>query len=325
MPTLTNADNEMPDIDSDALTVNLTGGGPDEEDLVQAPKNVSMPSEIEEFGMETTEEVESEIEMESVEAETIASDNNDQSGSDSSDRSEDEEIREIEALLRKKKSDRLRMRNQSTQPPKAKKIDPIVIVMSVLAVAIAVLAVAYFAGWFNKDTSLGMTVEDFSKAYANTTGYKAISQYGFAIPTMTFYDDEDTGATNVDPATATYRKFSGYFDNSLKYQYAIQGVVNKSDGKITSMSSILVLNSSKGFNDSLAVYAPTLQVLFPEMTIQQSIDFLKQLSANKTSTTVKGNYALVFVTSDSEAPYYGELYVVSKDNAETLNTMLVSK
>jgi preprotein translocase subunit Sec61beta len=325
MPTLTNADNDMPDIDPDSLTVNLTGGGPDEDDLVQAPKNVTMPEEIEEFGMEPSEESgyekesdeKSEYELESSNPEAITS------GRPAN--SDEAEIREIEELLRKKKSERIRTRNQPNKSSKKRKIDPIVIVTSVLAVAMAVLAVAYFAGWFNKDSSLGMTVDEFSKSYSNTTGYKAISKYGFAIPEMTFYDDEDTGATDIDPASVNYRKFSGYFDNSLKYQFAIQGVVNKSDSKITSLSSILILNTSKGFNDSLAVYAPILQVCYPELTIQQSIDLLNQLIASTTTATVKGNYALALVTSDSENPYYGELYIVSKDDVDTLNNMIATR
>lgn len=316
MPTLTNADNEMPDIDPDALTVNLSGSGPDADDLVQPPKNVSMPSEIEEFGSQPSEEVE--VDEESDLDESVTTGRNEQSDED--------EIREIEALLRQKKSDRLRVKKQKALDAKGgKKIDPIVIVSSVMAVILAVLAIAYFAGWFNKDSTIGMTVDDFSKAYATTSGYNAISKYGFALPTMTFYDDEDTGATNTDPATSLYRKFSGYFDNTLKYQYAIQGAVNKSDGKITSLSSILIINSSKGFYDSIVVYSPILQVLYPELTIQQSIDLLNQLATNKTSATVKGKYAIVLITSDTENPYYGELYVVSKDNVDTLNTMLASK
>lgn len=322
MPTLANLDNDMPDVDPDALTVNLSGKGPDNEDLVKMPKNVQMPEDqqVEEFGMANASSLE--------DAKTSADETTNEDPSavwtGVSDKDE-EEIREIENLLRKKKSERMRKQKTEAVAQPKKKVDVIVIISSILAVALAGLAIAYFAGLFNSSDSIGMTTEEFAKAYGTTSGYTAISKYGFAFPEISFFDDQNTEATETGATPSDYRNFSGYFENTLNYQFAVRGVVNKSDAKITSMSAMLLMRSSKAFNDSKVVFAPILQVLFPELTIQQSIDLLNQLSANKETVTVRGNYAIVFLTSDTEDPAYGELYIVSKDNADELTSLLATK
>ncbi len=313
MPTLTPLDNEMPDIDPEALTVNLSGRGPDEEDLVKAPTNVRMPEEHEvvDFGSDP---------VESVDAEESTEDSDSLYDEDQS-RADEEEIREIEALLRKKKSDRLRMKKARAVAGGKKGLDPIVIGAMALSVIIAVLAILYFAGFFENKDSIGLTVDELSKAYSSTTAYKEISKYGFAFPEMEYYDDADTGAATTD-TVSEYRNFSGYFENSLDYYFAIGGVINRSDSTITTLKAKIYLNSEKGLADSMVVFSPILQSLYPEMTIQESIALMQQLTANTTDVTVKGNYALALKLGYEANVNYAEIYITSKNRAADMKDIL---
>jgi len=316
MPTLSPLDNEMPDIDPDALTVNLSGRGPDEEDLVKAPSNVRMPEEHEVVDFGSGSVVSDEEIDEPSEGEDDLYD-------DERSRADEEEIREIEALLRKKKSDRMRSKKARSVASGRKVLDPIVIGAMVLSVVIAVLAILYFAGVFESKDSIGMTVEELSKAYSSTTSYSELSKYGFAFPTMEFYDDADTGAATATPATESeYRNFSGYFENSLGYYFAVGGVINRSDSTITTLKAKIYLNSEKGIADSMVVFSPLLQSLYPEMTIQESVTLLQELAANKTGVTVKGNYALALMLGYESNVNYAEIYITSKSHTEDMQSIL---
>ena len=72
----------------------------------------------------------------------------------------------------------------------------------------------------------------------------------------------------------------------------------------------------------MVVFSPILQSLYPEMTIQESITLMQQLTANTTDVTVKGNYALALKLGYEANVNYAEIYITSKNRATDMKDIL---
>lgn len=332
MATFATKDTNTTDIDPESLTVNLLGPEPDPDDLVIVPQNVEKP-----------------------ESNTVSNDSSRQDDADSDrkdydytdDNSEDDEsidkilraqkpvqvspdadmdeaeIKAIEDMLRSKKSVRIKktkIANQQDITPKAPgkhKIDPIVIVSGIVAAALIFVFAAYFMGLFDKNgNSLGMTVDEFSAAYAKTDAYKAIAAYGFAFPAVTL--DQEAAATDAAASASTsgVRTFTSYIDNTVSYQVAISGSVNKSDANIKALQVVMLLSKSSSFNEVLVIYAPYIQILYPEMTTKDATTYLSALYTSTEAVTVKGNYGLSMKKGTAGTQFYCSLSIISAKDSK---------
>jgi len=308
MPTFTTLDNDTTDIDPEALTVHLLGPDPETDADSKAEKNTTDTSGADSTADNMTGAAENSGEPE---AETDISESNVFPYSEA----DEKEIQEVEELLRKAKSSRTQNQKQPEIPgtgkPAAKRrTDPIVIVSCAAAAVLIFVFAAYFTGFFDK-SSLKMTVDEFSAKYAATSGYKQISKYGFDFPDVSYSDDttettaaaadatDTTDAASTDAteavktAASTNRTFFGTFSNTLNYTFAITGKVNNSDENISRLTAALYMNDSNSFSDDMfSLYVPFIQVLYPDMNVNEAKAFLKELYTTTDAVTVKGSYAL---------------------------------
>ena len=346
MPKFTLAENDTPEIDPDALQVKLTGFGVDPDDLTKEPENVQLPDEdehvtddnvlaedtenastsspdLEEIPL--TQRNEPAVSAEEVEVVSTAVDEKDAEA----------EIQDIEAMLRGNRKTRAQKKAEkeakaklaeesvSTAPQGKRKKDIFVIGAGVAAVLLAGFFIAFFLGVFDSTHSIGMTMDEFKTAYGKTSAYAVIKDYGFAFPDVTYTDDStDTTDKKAESSVSTY---TGYVQNSLNYQLAITGTVNKDSQKINGMRVVFLLTSSSVFDQIRVVYSPYIQVLFPDMTVKESVEFLSALYTSKDPVTVKGNYALNLSTNTSDGTGYCTLYIVNKADASELTKTLESQ
>jgi len=306
MATFAVRDGNTTDIDPELLTVNLLGPEPDPDDLVITPQNVKMPASEQ---MEDTSGTDTIVDDESINKIIDAQDKVSEVNGD-----EEQEIKAIEDMLRSKKSTRIKKQKTDS---KKKKIDPVVIVSAVVAAALIFVFAAYFGGLFNGKSSLKMTLNDFSADYVKTDAYKAIASYGFAFPEVTL-DEETTASDAVASSTpADVRSFTAYIDNTVNYQMAIMGTVNKSDENIKAMQVVMLLSNSSAFDQVLIIFAPYVQVLYPDMTTEEAIVYLSALYTSQDPVTVKGNYALSLETNSVSGYFYINLNLMSAKDAKT--------
>lgn len=307
MATFAVKDGNTTDIDPELLTVNLLGPEPDPDDLVITPQNVNIPASEhpeETSGSDTRDD------DESIDKIISAQDKVTEVPGD-----EEQEIKAIEDMLRSKKSTRIK--KQKTDSKKKKKIDPVVIVSAVVAAALIFVFAAYFGGLFDGKSSLKMTLKEFSASYAKTDAYKAIASYGFAFPEVTL----DTETTPSDAAASStpedVRSFTAYIDNTVNYQMAITGTVNKSDENIKAIQVVMLLANSSAFNEVLVIFAPYVQVLYPDMTTEDAVVFLSDLYTSQDPVTTKGDYALSLETNSVSGYFYINLNIMSAKDAGT--------
>lgn len=315
MPTFTTLDNEMPEIDPDALTVNLTGGGIGPDDLVKKPENVSMPKEhvfpgeVQEFGSPSVETDNSET----VEPETSAGKAAGEQAADSDDTiaapdKDEEEIQAIEKMLKTSRSARQREKKKSSVPagaPKARRIDPIVVVSCVVAVLLVGVFSAYFLGFFSNKDSLNISVKDYASAYQKTSTYKQIAAYGFNFP--------DVSYTQGDSATT----FSGTVENTNKYAINILGALD-TNGKIQSMVVVFRVTSANSYEDIKHILAPYVQVLYPNMTDTEALAYIETLYTSKAGATIKGNYGMSLIRDVQDSYVNLYLYSIPVNDAKTM-------
>ncbi len=316
MPTFTTLDNEMPEIDPDALTVNLTGAGIGPDDLVKKPENVNMPKEhffpgeVEEFGSPVPEPADSEP-AEDGNADDLITEKDRDAGQGEfiieSDKDE-EEIKAIEKMLKSSRSERQREKKKSSEPigaPKKKKIDPIVVVSCVVAVLLIGVFSAYFLGFFSNKESLNISVDDYKAAYRKTSSYKLISSYGFDFPEVTSAKD-DTAST-----------FTGTVENSNNYAIDIVGSYD-TNNKIQRMVVVFRVTSQNSYEDIKHILAPYVQVLYPNMSDSDARAYIEELYTTKAGAIIKGNYgmALMREVQDSYVNLY--LYSLPIKDAKTL-------
>ena len=321
MPTFTTLDNEMPEIDPDALTVNLTGAGIGPDDLVKKPENVNMPKEhffpgeVEEFGGSAQEPAVSEADADEIAEEKISEVPITENAQDAdhgafeieSDKDE-EEIKAIEKMLKSSRSARQKEKQKSSEPlaaPKKKKIDPIVVVSCVIAVLLIGVFSAYFLGFFSNKESLNISVEDYTAAYRKTSSYKLISSYGFDFPTVTYAQDE---------AAST---FTGSMENSNNYPIDIIGSLDK-DGKIQRMVVVFRVTSQNSYEDIKHILAPYVQVLYPNMTDAEARAFIEELYTSKAGAIIKGNYGMSLMREVQDSYINLYLYSLPVNDAKTL-------
>ncbi|MEI8198652.1 MAG: hypothetical protein WCG21_01205 [Eubacteriales bacterium] len=328
MATFATKDTNTTDIDPEALTVNLLGPEPDPDDLVIEPQNVKMPeSKTDSDNSSLHDEADSDLK----DYDSTDDDSEDDESIDkilraqkpiqvSSDTDRDEaEIKAIEDMLNSKKSTRIKKQKManhnesSAKGPRKHRIDPIVIVSGIVAAALIFVFAAYFLGLFDKTSnSLGMTLDEFSAAYAKTDAYnKVIASYGFAFPAVTL--DQETAASDASGSAATsdVRTFTAYVDNTVSYQVALSGSVNKSDSNIKALQVVMLLSKSTAFNEVLVIYAPYIQVLYPEMTTKEATTFLSELYTSTDPVTVKGNYGLAMEKGTAGTKFYCSLNIIS--------------
>lgn len=309
MATFAKKDTNSTDIDPDALTVNLLGPEPDPDDLVITPQNVKQHTEEPIADNPADDESIAKI----LKAQNVIADSPTEEDIDDVSAIEETLSSESSPLVKKKKEN-----NQISESTGGRrKIDPIVIVSAIVAAALIFVFVAYFTGMFDNSSTLKMTLKEFSSAYANTDAYKAISSYGFAFPEVTF--DEETASSDSSATTASdVRTFSGYPENTVNYQMAVSGSVNTSDENIKRLRVAMLLSNSSAFNDILVVFAPYLQVLYPDMTTQEATAYLSDIHASEDPVTVKGNYGLALDTGSVGTTFYCTLDIVSSKDADKL-------
>lgn len=316
MGTFATTDKNSTDIDPDALTVNLSGTGPDSDDLVKEPQNVRL-SDIEptDLDSEADESIDRIIgaQYTSVEPEVSLSPSTE----------DEEEINAIEDMLRTKKSARIRKQKiaeKQDQPEGSnsrRKIDPIVVVSAIVAAALIFVFAAYFAGLFDTSNSLKMSLGEFTSAYSKTNSYKAISRYGFAFPAVTYEDDTIASDASAAATVSDVRSFSATVDNTINYQVYISGSVNKADDNIKDMQVVLLLSDLSAFKDALVVYAPYVQVLYPEMSLEEATAFLTTLYDSSDPVTKKGSCGLYIDSGTTGGVNFCTLYIMTAADADT--------
>ena len=322
MATFAVKDGNTADIDPESLTVNLLGPEPDPENLVITPQNVKMPDGEKIDDGPVDEQVSgSPADDESIDkilnAQKPVQEEKSTGNSD-----DEEEIKAIEDMLRSKKSARVKKQKAAVQPegsPKdagKHKIDPIVIVSGIVAAVLIFVFIAYFSGLFGGSNSLKMTLDQFSASYAKTDAYKAIAPYGFAFPEVTF--DEETTASDATaaPKPSNVRSFTASLDNTVNYQIAVTGTVNKSDSNIKALRVFMLLSNSSAFNEVLVIFAPYIQVLYPDMSTTDATAFLSELYTSKEPVTVKGNYGVSLGTDSSSGYLIISLDIISSKDAK---------
>lgn len=326
MATFAVKDGNTADIDPESLTVNLLGPEPDPENLVITPQNVKMPAGEENEKSSSDEHIaDSSSDDESIDKILYAQKPvQEEKPAGTSD--DEEEIKAIEDMLRSKKSQRVKKQKAEALPegsPKdtgKHKVDPIVIVSGIVAAVLVFVFVAYFTGLFGSSNSLKMTLDEFSTAYAKTEAYKAIAPYGFNFPEVTF--DEETTASDASKAAAPsdVRSFTASLDNTVNYQIAVSGSVNKSDEKIKALRVFMLLSNSSAFNEVLVIFAPYIQVLYPDMSTKDATAFLSELYTSKDPVTVKGNYGVSLATDSSSGYLIISLDIISSKDAKSYAT-----
>ena len=337
MATFATKDTNTTDIDPESLTVNLLGPEPDPDDLVIVPQNVKMPeNKIVSDDSSPHDDADSDLKDYDSTDDDSEDDSEDDESIDkilraqkpiqvNSDADRDEaEIKAIEDMLRSKKSTRIKKQkitNQQESSPKVPgkhRIDPIVVVSGIVAAALIFVFAAYFLGLFDKSSnSIGMTLDEFSAAYAKTDAYnKVIASYGFAFPAVTL--DPEAAAPDASGSTATsdVRTFTAYVDNTVSYQVAISGSVNKSDANIKALQVVMLLSKSTAFNEVLVIYAPYIQVLYPDMTTKEATTFLSELYTSTDAVTVKGNYGLAMEKGTAGTKFYCSLNIISSKDSK---------
>jgi hypothetical protein len=95
----------------------------------------------------------------------------------------------------------------------------------------------------------------------------------------------------------------------------ITGSVNKSDANIKALRVIMLLSNSSSFKDVLVVFAPYVQVLYPDMSTQDAATYLSTLYTSTNPVTVKGNYGLAFEKGSSGSTFYLTLNIISAKDA----------
>jgi len=227
---------------------------------------------------------------------------------------EEAEIKAIEDILRSKASTRIKKQKISNQQgrfskrPRKHRIVPIVVVSGIVLATLIFVVAAFFLGVFdNSSSSLGITVDEFSAAYAQTDAYKAIASYGFEFPAVTL--DQEAAATS------DVRTFSGIaVDNTVDYPVALSGSVNKSDSNIQALRVVMRLSTSTSFKEVLIVYAPYIQVLYPDMTTKEATTFLSELYTSTDAVTVRGNYGLAMEKGNAGTKAYCSLNIISAND-----------
>ena len=333
MATFATKDTNTTDIDPESLTVNLLGPEPDPDDLVIVQQNVKLPeNKIVSDDSSLHDDADSDLK----DYDSTDNDSEDDESIDkilraqkpiqvNSDADRDEaEIKAIEDMLRSKKSTRIKKQkitNQQESSPKGPgkhRIDPIVVVSGIVAAALIFVFAAYFLGLFDKSSnSIGMTLDEFSAAYAKTDAYnKVIASYGFAFPAVTL--DPEAAAPDASGSTATsdVRTFTAYVDNTVSYQVAISGSVNKSDSNIKALQVVMLLSKSTSFNEVLVIYATYIQVLYPDMTTKEATTFLSELYTSTDAVTVKGNYGLAMEKGTAGTKFYCSLNIISSKDSK---------
>ena len=315
MPTFTTLDNEMPDIDPDALTVNLTGGGIGPNDLVKEPENVNMPKEhlfpgqVEEFGDPVPKSSGSEeAAIDSAVQPTEEAHASKHTASVSESDKDEEEIQAIEKMLKSSRSARQKDLKKSADPmtsPKKKRMDPIVVVSCVIAVLLVGVFSAYFLGFFSNKDSLNISVEDYSASYRKTSSYKLISAYGFDFPTVS-YTQSDTEMT-----------FAGSVQNSNSYPIDIIGALD-TNGKIQRMVVVFRVTSQNSYEDVKHILAPYVQVLYPNMSDAEARTYIEDLYTSEAGATVKGNYGMAIMRDVQDSYMNIYLYSLPVNDAKSM-------
>lgn len=329
MPTFSKTKIDSPDIDPDALTVHLLGPEPDADDLVKAPENVEMPvndndivsepipEPIPEPISEPISETISEASPVTKETQPIESVD---SVSEEADTRDEDEIRAIEEMLRSKKSVRAKLqqakKEENAAKPKkqAKKIDPIVIAAAVVAAALLVVFIAYFAGFFNKNASLGMTIDEFSTKYSKTESMELLGQMGFAFPVVEYIDPTSMDASVKTDDDISY--FSASVDNTYDTSVWISGETYKSDNQVKRMSVIILGSADLSMDIVNLICAPYLQTLYPQMTTKEVGEYLTASYAKADPLTIKGSYGFALRQLSSNGTSYYVLDLISAKNAD---------
>jgi len=227
---------------------------------------------------------------------------------------DEDEIKAIEDMLRNKKSTRIEKQKISYQQEHSSKksvkhrINPIKVVSGIVLVTLIFIVAAIFSGMFNKSSSsLGMTVDEFSTSYAQTDAYKAINSYGFAFPAVSL---DQEAVTSGSAATSDVRTFSNIaVDNTVNYQVTLSGSINKTDANIQALHVMMRLSTRAALKEGLVIYAPYIQVLYPDMTTKEANSFLAELYTNANYVTAKGKYELYMKTGTIDKMFYCSLNI----------------
>jgi len=117
-------------------------------------------------------------------------------------------------------------------------------------------------------------------------------------------------------STSDVRTFTSYVDNTVNYQMAISGSVYKSDTNIKALQVVMLLSKSTAFKEVLIIYAPYIQVLYPDMTTEEATTYLSELYTSTDAVTVKGNYGISMEKGTAGTQFYCSLNIISTKDSK---------
>lgn len=173
---------------------------------------------------------------------------------------------------------------QESEIPAKKRPDPLTIMFAVLALAVIVGFGVYFYMYVKNNTSLKMTLTEFSSIYHKSDGYLVISSLGFSFPDCTISDLSPDGKKNPNE-----RYFSGEIKSMMDCSIYVSGRINKSNDFIKTMQVSVAIpdggNVTELQSDSCYYFMPFIQTLYPEMLTEDTVTFSQNLFATKESVT----------------------------------------
>jgi hypothetical protein len=198
-----------------------------------------------------------------------------------------------------------------TENPAKKRPDSLAITFAVLALAVIVGFSVYFYMYVKNNTSLKMTLNEFSSIYHKTDGYLVISSLGFSFPDCTISDLSPNEKKNSNE-----RYFSGELKTMMSYEISVSGSINKSNDFIKTMQ-VSVAIPEDGDITELQSYAcyyfmPFIQTLYPDMLTEDTVTFSQNLFTSQ-ETFIRGDYAVSARVDEAAGFIY--LNIVPKENA----------
>lgn len=144
---------------------------------------------------------------------------------------------------------------------KADIVIPICLILAVLAVIGAVLYFVIPSLKKDKTPNIGIKYSDLQQKVPQSEMFTLLAQVGFEIPDTKFIANENDSNTEI---------FSQSISNQLGVPAGIEGVVRKSDGKITELRILMGPNSGLDSEVFMQVrywyFGSYLQVLYPDLT-----------------------------------------------------------
>jgi len=195
--------------------------------------------------------------------------------------------------------------------PEKKRPDPLAITFAILALAVIVGFGIYFYMYVKNNTSLNMTLTDFSTSYHKADGYLVISSLGFSFPECTISDKSSDGKKS-----SSERYFSGEIISMMSCDINVSGSINKSNDFIKKMQVSVAISGEGSIaelqSDSCYYFMPFIQTLYPDMPTEETVTFSQNLFTSQ-ETVIRGDYAVSAKVDEAAGFIY--LNIIPKENA----------